>query len=262
VTVATIELEAIGRITYPGRIIIIGRGGTGEHDVVVYGVTGRSPSSQARRLVHEGGGTVRTEVTDPDVLREGNEQLLIYPCMRPLTGGLAVSNGAQTDLIWETASELMKRPPFPPAAEILRRALDRSSTIDGIDLNQYEPDPPAFTPRISGLLAGDAALAIIRRAEDGTTHKDIYEVPLTAGRGRLLATYAGDRRDPLPAFEGPPAEVGLAGRSPQETAELVYDALGPWIYCEDLRVGVAVLFRQVRTGRMNVAIINRVEKKK
>jgi IMP cyclohydrolase len=256
------DLEALERINYPGRIIIIGRDGTGEHDVVAYGVTGRSPSSQARRLVHDGDGTVRTEVTDPEVLREGNEQLLIYRCMRPLPGGLAVSNGAQTDLVWETARDLLANTPPPPAAEILRHALDRTCEIDGIDLNVYEPDPPAFTPRISGLVTGDAALAIIRRADDGSTRKDIYGVPLTPGRGRLLATYAGNRTDPLPAFEGPPVAVGLTGETPQETAELVYQALEPWLYYEDLRVGVAVLFRQVRTGRIDAAIINRVERKK
>jgi len=287
---------------YPGRVIIIGRDPSGRHDVVVYAVTGRSPSSRARRLVHDGGGSVRTEVTDPDLLPGGNEKLLIYHCLRPYPGGLAVSNGAQTDLIRETALSmaevqaaspgekiLQNRPPADPAEEgrhlvpfpvrILMRAMERPYLVSGIDVTAYEPDAPAYTPRISGCLASDAALAIVRRLPGGDSGRQYYAVPLIPGQGRLLATYDGENRDPLPPFEGDPREVVLAGKSPQMVAESVFQALGPRGGAAraadrnngpdrattpsdgdpDLRVGVAALFRDWDTGRLEAAIINRTE---
>jgi IMP cyclohydrolase len=244
-------------MAYPGRAIIIGRTPDDRHDVVVYAVTGRSRSSQARRLVHEGGGTVRTEVTDRQPSQSGNERLLLYRCLRPFPGGLAVSNGAQTDLIWETIRHLMESAPLPPAEEILRQAFQRPHLPSGVDVTRYEPDAPTYTPRISGCLAGDAALAIVRRRPDGSPQWNYFTVPLKPGQGRLLATYSGENRDPLPAFAGDPREVGLIGRSPGETAEAVFQALSPEKGGPDLRVGVATLFRDIPTGRLEVAIINR-----
>ena len=259
-------------MTYPGRVIIIGRDPSGEHDVIIYAVTGRSPSSRARRLVHDGDGAVRTEVTDPEMLRGGNERLLLYHCLRPFPGGLAVSNGAQTDLIRETARNLAeepaspstgvaqsKEPPPPPAGEILRRAFRQPHLISGVDVTAYEPDAPAYTPRISGCLAGDAALAIVRRRPDGRPDRQHFPVPPETGRGRMLATYRGENCDPLPAFEGNPREVGLGEETPKMTAAAVYRALGPEDAGQDLRVGVAALFRHVRSGELEAAVINRTE---
>jgi IMP cyclohydrolase len=229
-------------------------------------------------------------VTDPDLLGGGNEKLLIYRCLRPFPGGLAVSNGAQTDLIWKTARYLAaghgtspggkNRPGDPQAettrvvagetaVEVLRQAFQRPHLISGVDVTAYEPDPPAFTPRISGLLAGDAALAIVRRLPDGVPERRYFAVPLVPGQGRLLATYAGQNRDPLPSFEGDPREVGIAGRTPQAVAEAVFETLGPKCGSHratdpnggdpDLRVGAAALFRDLDTGRLEAAIINRTE---
>jgi len=282
------DLTVLSSMAYPGRIIIIGRDPSGKRDVVVYAVTGRSPSSRARRLALEIDGTVRTEVTDPELLRGGNEQLLLYRCLRPFPGGLAVSNGAQTDLIAETAQAAagepavdaqLGKPAFLPAVEILQRAFREPHLVFGVDVTAYEPDPPAFTPRISGCLTSDAGLAIVRRLPDGGPERRYFPVPLIPGEGRLLATYAGEYRDPLPPFEGNPQEVELTGKGPQQTAEAVFEALGPKRGPHratvpnvgsvrspassdegpDLRVGVAVLFRDRETGRPEAAIINRTE---
>jgi len=282
-------------MVYPGRVIIIGRTPDGRHDVVIYAVTGRSPSSRARRLVHEGSGTVRTGVTDPDLPGGGNEKLLLYRCLRPFPGGLAVSNGVQTDLIAETACRLaaeqttrlgrevlQSEPPaapaeqqrprkfsLPPAVKILQQAFRQPHHISGVDVTTYEPDAPAFTPRISGCLAGDAGLAIARRLPDGRPRRQFFPVPLIPGQGRLLATYTGEDGDPLPSFEGEPRPVGLAEQIPQETAAAVFEALGPKETLSrtadlksaglDRRVGVAALFRDRRSGQLDVAIVNRTE---
>ncbi len=280
-------------MVYPGRVIIIGRTPSGRHDVVIYAVTGRSPSSRARRLVLDDDGAIHTLATDHQALRGGNEKLLLYTCLRPFPGGLAVSNGAQTDLIAETARGLAEK----QAVEILMQAFRRPHLVSGVDVTTYEPDAPAFTSRISGCLAGDAGLAIVRRLPGGDPQREYFAVPPKPSRGLLVATYAGENRDPLPSFPGDPLEVGLAGKTPREMADAVFQALGPTGDADqaaepsgsaqaaepsdaaraadsnngsdrattssdgepDLRVGVAVVFRDRGAGRLDAAIINRTE---
>jgi IMP cyclohydrolase len=253
-------LNILEKMEYPGRIIIIGRDTAGENDVVVYAITGRSPASRARRLAWDGGETVRTEVTDPDQLNRGNEKLLIYNCVRAFPDGLAVSNGAQTDLIWETAHRLIHEKASPDALEVLNIAFNRPHQLSGMDLTSYEPDAPVFTPRIGGCITRNAALSIIRRLPDGSPDRAHFQVPWHPGRGRLLATYAGQNRDPLPSFRGVPADVELIGTTVEELSETVYAVLGPGNSAVDLRVGVAVLFRNCLTGALSLSIINRAER--
>jgi IMP cyclohydrolase len=251
------DLDILKRMPYPGRVIVLGREAAGEHDVVVYAITGRSSSSQARRLVFDDQGTVRTEVTVAAELTRGDEKLLIYNCLRAFPGGLAISNGAQTDLIWEAASQLKPSQGTPSALETLQRAFHQPHLLSGIDLTCYEPDEPAFTPRISGCLTHDAALSIVRRGHNGAADREFFYVPLVAGRGKLLATYAGQNRDPLPAFSGPPLDVGLSGGTADEVCGDVYRSLGPEAGGEDFRVAVMSLFRRRDTQEMSVSIINR-----
>ena len=87
-------LTPLTEMTYPGRLIALGRDLSGAFNVVIYAITGRSPSSQARRLVAEG-NAVWTKPTDPEVLNKGNPDLLVYPAL-VLGAGIAVSNGKQT----------------------------------------------------------------------------------------------------------------------------------------------------------------------
>jgi IMP cyclohydrolase len=250
-------LEPLAAMEYPGRIIIIGRDPSGDHDVVVYAITGRSPSSQARRLVYDGLEAVRSQATDPGRLKEGNERLLIYNCIRKSPDGLVVSNGAQTDLILETMVDLMARGLCPAPEEILQRAFARPHLMAGIDLTGYEPDAPAFTPRISGCLRNGAALSMVLRARNGTAEREYFPVPLSPGEGKLISTYAGDNVDPLPSFRGEPLWVQLEGRRAQEQAGAIYNSLAPRDPQNDFRVAVAVVFSHLRTSEMEVSIINR-----
>ena len=251
------ELNALQRMEYPGRIIIIGRDAIGEHDVVVYAITGRSPASQARRLVWDGHGAVRTEVTDARQLKSGDKRLLLYNCLRVSPKGLAVANGAQTNLIWQTAMKLSVKAEPPQAAEILRRAFARPALVSGIDVTSYEPDRPVFTPRISGCVAQDAALAIVRRNPDGSAQREFFQIPLEPARGALLTTYRGENRTPPPSFSGQPLEVGLSGITAAEISQAIYQALGPQDQKKDLCVGVAVVFRSRQSYKLSVSIINR-----
>jgi IMP cyclohydrolase len=242
---------------YPGRLIIVGRDPAGEHDVVIYAVTGRSPSSQARRLMLDDDGSIHTMVTDPEILPSGNEKLLLYTCLRSFPGGLAVSNGAQTDLIVRTAQAFSGHGAMPAPAEILLQAFSEPHMVDGIDLTSYEPDRPTFTPRIGGCIANGAALAIVRRAEDGSAARNYFKAPLEPGRGKLMATYSGENVDPLPSFRGQPVEIKIGCRTARELAEAVYSALGPAGAGNDFRVGVAAVLYSRERGKMNTFIINR-----
>lgn len=242
----TRELEFLSLMEYPGRVIIIGADKGGENAVVVYAITGRSPSSQARKIVLEN-NRMLVIPTEKTVVKGGNPDLLIYPALS-ISRGIAVSNGKQTADIM--ASLHSQRKP----GEILRSALSKW---------EYEPDAPSYTPRISGCIlpSGAAALCIIRRAEDGSSQRDFFDSPLRAGRGKILATYSGENKDPLPAFSGSPADCFLEWGSAEQTACAVYDALGAAEKNRDFRVAVACVFsRNLKKNRFSQAIINRQER--
>lgn len=256
-------LEPLERLEYPGRVIIMGRDISGENDVVVYAITGRSPASQARELVRAGRDTIKTQVTIPEDVSTGNESLLIYNCIRTVGHGLVVSNGAQTDLIALTMRDMGGTgTPLSPM-EILATAFGRPHLVAGVregellDLTSYEPDEPNFTPRISGCVMNGAALSIVRRAQDGSPRRRYFEVPLVPGKGKLIATYSGENCDPLPSFRGQPLDVELMGKTAQKVAEDVYQAMAPGDPGADFRVGAAVVFAQNKTRWWEVSIIDK-----
>jgi IMP cyclohydrolase len=242
-------LANLSAMEYPGRVIIIGRDKTGSGTAIIYAVTGRSPSSQARKLEwREDGVWVRP--TDPDVVKKGNADLLIYPAMLFSTCGVAVSNGKQTADIRRRLDEASARGPV----EVL------AGSLSGWD---HEPDGPIFTPRISGcVLPGpQAALSLIKRGAGGEALRSYYEVPLEAGKGRLAATYDGVNRDPLRSFPGDPLDVALDASDAAGLAESVYEALKPAYGNRDLRVAVACLLAgDLARNEYETAIINRHER--
>jgi IMP cyclohydrolase len=236
----------LSTLEYPGRFIVIGISPGGGRVVAAYGITGRSPSSQARQLVFRDRG-IWVRPTDEQTLRKGNIDLLVYPAALFHERGLAVSNGRQTADILDglaTASN--------PVA-VLAGALGRWD---------YEPDAPIFTPRISACISGgQAALSLIRRGPDGGTLRSYFEVPLKPGVGRLVSTYQGPNRDPLPGFEGEPRETALAGASAREAAEMIHEALKAGARQEDFRVATACIFVDpADPRRSDVHIINRGER--
>jgi IMP cyclohydrolase len=242
-------LANLSAMEYPGRVIIIGRDKTGSRTAVIYAVTGRSPSSQARKLEwREDGVWVRP--TDEEILKKGNPDLLIYPAMLFSTCGVAVSNGKQT--------------------ADLRRRLDENAAMGPVEVLvgslpgwDYEPDAPIFTPRISGcVLPGPkAALSLIKRGAGGEALRSFYEVPLEAGNGKLIATYDGVNRDPLTSFPGDPLDVSLDAADAAGLAESVYEALKPVSGGRDFRVAVACLLAgDFARNEYETAIINRHER--
>jgi IMP cyclohydrolase len=233
-------------LEYPGRLIVIGAAPDGGKAAIIYAVTGRSPSSQARRLVLRDGG-IWVVPTDEATLRQGNVDLLIYPAVLFGRAGIAVSNGKQTTDVRDRLAPGLG--PVPALAAAL-------ASWD------FEPDSPIFTPRISGCLVGGAAsLSVVRRGPSGETLRNYFEAGLRPGEGRLVSTYEGPNADPLPVFRGEPRFVDLAGSTAAETAEAAYRSLAPVRPEKDFRVAVACVFVSLgEPVKADVHIINRHER--
>lgn len=232
---------------YPGRLIILGKDITDHYVVTIYAVTGRSPSSQAR-IIEYSSGQALVKPAGTQKLSKGNADLLIYPAIK-IEKGIAVSNGKHTHSIHKN----LKNSSHP--IQVLVNALEPWD---------YEPDPPNFTPRISGcVLSGDtASLSIIKRAENGGPLRNFYEFPLIPGKGKLISTYKGDNRDPLPSYEGEPLDIEIQTKNPEKTAQYVYDLLEPEKNQPDFRVALVCVFSQPpKFNKNSVSIINRHERR-
>jgi IMP cyclohydrolase len=238
-------LESLSAKEYPGRIIIIGKDITGKSEVVIYAITGRSPSSQARKMELKDDSIWATP-TDEETMKKGDLDLLVYPAIL-LSNGIAVSNGKQTTDI-KTCLGQSQNP-----AELLKLALNEWD---------YEPDAPIFTPRISGCILPQkrAALSIIKRAPDGSSIRNIFEIPLKAGKGKMISTYEGEGKDPPPAFTGEPIDVEIKEKKADDMAAAVYDALGPAPGKKDYRVSVVCVFSgNLSLKEYEIYIINKHE---
>ncbi len=234
-------------MSYPGRIIIIGQAPPGiDRAVVVYAITGRSPSSQARRLVLRE-RAVWTEPSDREVLSKGNTELLLYRAIA-LGRSIAVSNGRQTEDIVTVLNqaELGASP-----EDVLAQSLANWS---------YEPDAPHFTPRIAGcvLPGGRAGLAIVKRNVSDSREKAFHAWSLVAGQGKLIATYAGREDNPLPPFPGDPLNVEIVEETPAAMAGALFKSLGPRANGRDYRVAAACVYASGADLQLcEVQIINR-----
>jgi IMP cyclohydrolase len=239
-------LESLSAKEYPGRIIIIGRDVTGKNEVVVYAITGRSPSSQARKMELKD-DAIWANPTDEKTLKKGNIDLLVYPAVL-LANGIAVSNGKQTTDI-KTCLDQSQNP-----SEVLKLALHEWD---------YEPDAPIFTPRISGCVLPQkrAALNIIKRAPDGSSIRNTFEISLKAGKGKMISTYEGEDEDPVLAFTGEPIDVEIKERKADDMAGAVYDALEPSPGKKDYRVSVVCVFSSnLNLNEYEIYIINKHER--
>ena len=232
---------------YPGRLIIIGQANKTEKPFVVYAITGRSVSSQARKMEREE-DTIWVKPTDIDILKRGNIDLLIYPSVFCLPQGIAVSNGKQTVDVMACMAQ------SESPAEILAFSLKNWD---------FEPDEPNFTPRISGCLLPNntAALSLIRKAAAGSSLRNIYEFSVVPGKAKKISTYKGENKDPIPSYMGEPKDVEIEGTTPKEIAEMVYESLAPKKGGQDFRVAVACVFgTDILSQNFDIHIINRSER--
>lgn len=179
---------------YPGRGLAIGRTADGKKAVLCYFIMGRSAGSR-NRVFEEDGDGIRTRAFDESKLP--NPSLYVYRAVRTWKNCTIVTNGDQTDTIYDALAE-------------------GKSFYEALRTRTFEPDPPIWTPRISGLLtvengAMSYVLSILKNGGNETPLRYFYEYesPL-AGEARVLHTYAHDG-DPVPSFAGEPERVEIEG---------------------------------------------------
>lgn len=229
---------------YFGRLLAIGLTSVNEKIFILYGLTGRSMASRARRLVHREDGLYTEPLPEASFTAEQRE-LLIYPVVL-FNQGVAASNGQQTREIAKRLSSDIDDPEI-----ILKEALAGWT---------YEPDSPTFTPRISTCLLpkGRAAMALIRRGENGLNIHEYYSFHLAPGEGHLLTTYNGPNLHPPPSFSGPPLNFVITKVQARELLDEFYEALAPHGGKEDWRVAAAAITLSLaRLELLEMEIINR-----
>ena len=231
----SLEQELKGN-TYPGRGIVIGKTPDGTKAVSAYFIMGRSENSRNRVFVEDGDG-IRTQAFDPAKLQDPS--LIIYAPVRVLGNKTIVTNGDQTDTIYE--------------------GMDRQLTFEqSLRSREFEPDGPNYTPRISGIMhiengKFNYAMSILK-----SNHGDpasccrytfAYENPL-AGEGHFIHTYKSDG-NPLPSFEGEPKPAGMMDEIDAFT-KLLWESLN-----EENKVSLFVRYIEIASGRYETRIVNK-----
>ena len=225
--------EKLSTNVYPGRGIILGVTPDGKKSVAAYFIMGRSVNSRNRIFALEPDG-IRTEAHDPSLMKDPH--LIIYHPVRQAGCGLIVTNGDQTDTIWE----------YLARGESWEAALRT---------RMFEDDGPNWTPRISGLLAGDGSykMSILKAADpDGNAcARFFYEYPATAGLGHFLHTYVCDGNPVIPTFQGEPERVAIPGDI-DEMTDMLWNNLNA-----DNKISLFVRYTDLATGQFEQRILNK-----
>ncbi len=231
----SIDKELKGN-SYPGRGIIIGKSPDGKSAVTAYFIMGRSVNSRNRIFARDGEG-IRTQAFDPAKLTDPS--LVIYAPVRVLGNKTIVTNGDQTDTIYE--------------------GMDRQMTFEqSLRCREFEPDAPNYTPRISGIMHIENgnynyAMSILKSIngspESCNRYTFAYENP-AAGEGHFIHTYQCDG-DPLPSFEGEPKLIGILDDMDAFT-DMLWDSLN-----EENKVSLFVRYIDIATGKYQTRIVNK-----
>ena len=225
--------EKLSTNVYPGRGIVLGVSPDGKKAVAAYFIMGRSVNSRNRIFALEPDG-IRTEAHDPSLMKDPH--LIIYHPVRELGNGLIVTNGDQTDTIWE----------YLARGESWEAALRT---------RQFEDDGPNWTPRISGIQAGDGSykMSILKAAdaEGSACARYFYEYPAIAGLGHFLHTYVCDGNPVIPTFQGEPERVAMNNDIDAFTDE-IWNALDA-----ENKISLYVRYTNLETGAVDTRLINK-----
>lgn len=221
---------------YPGRGIVIGKSADGTKAVTAYFIMGRSENSRNRVFVEDGEG-IRTQAFDPSKMQDPS--LIIYAPVRVLGNKTIVTNGDQTDTIYD--------------------GMDRQLTFEQcLRTREFEPDAPNYTPRISGVMHIEEgkynyAMSILKsengNPESCNRYTFAYENCI-GGEGHFIHTYECDG-DPLPSFEGEPKLVAIPDDIDAFTNSL-WNSLN-----EENKVSLFVRFIDITTGTYETRIENK-----
>ena len=221
--------------SYPGRGIVLGRSRDGKKAMMAYFIMGRSTNSRNRIFVEEGDG-IRTQAFDPSLMVDPS--LIIYAPVRVLGNQTIVTNGDQTDTVYDGLSE-------------------GKTFEESLRVREFEPDAPNYTPRISGLMTtADGACCYelsILKSNDGdpsACSRFTFSYAGTAGEGHFIHTYQGDG-SPLPSFSGEPKKVSIPDDA-REFAQMLWNSLN-----EDNKVSLFVRSVDLSDGTTKTVICNK-----
>ena len=228
--------EYLATNEYPGRGIILGKSEDGRA-VFAYFIMGRSTNSR-NRVFEVSNDDIMTKAFDES--RLSDPSLIIYSPVRVLGKKIIVTNGDQTDTIYEYLK-------------------DKKTFEDALYTRTFEPDAPNFTPRISGLIDIESGLKLklsILKSDEGDDSQALrffynYDNP-KSGEGFLIHTYK-ENSDPLKSFEGEPIKVSLKG-SIDEFCDSLWNSLNT-----DNKISLAVRYIDMATGKYEQIIKNKLE---
>ena len=234
--IKSLECE-LNSLHYHGRGIIIGKSADGKKAVTAYFIMGRSVNSRNRVFVAEG-DAMRTKAFDESKMTDPH--LIIYYPVRVLGNKTIVTNGDQTDTIYEL--------------------MDKQMTFEqSLRTREFEDDAPNYTPRISGIIHHENgemnyAMSILKSADgDGSScqrYTYAYSNPLP-GKAKFIHTYKCDG-NPLPSFEGEPKTLELPNVDIDTLTDIIWKNLN-----EDNKVSLFVRYIDLETGKFDSRIVNK-----
>ena len=226
--------ELIKDNSYVGRGIVIGTTEDGTKAAAAYFIMGRSENSR-NRVFTESNGEIKTEPFD--VSKVEDPSLIIYNAVRKLGDSLIVTNGDQTDTIYDLMSA-------------------GKSFKESLETREFEPDAPNLTPRISGILNFNNGfsyeMSILKSIdpEGSDCCRYTFSYPSKAGLGHFIHTYVCDG-NPIPTFQGEPERVKIPD-SIDEFTETLWNNLNA-----DNKISLYVRYTDLKTGEFEQRLINK-----
>ena len=221
--------------TYPGRGIIIGKTPDGKKAMTAYFIMGRSDNSR-NRIFTEKNGEVFTEPFDAAKVQDPS--LIIYAAIRTYENNLIVTNGNQTDTIYDGLK-------------------DGKCFSCALESREFEPDAPNLTPRISGYITfGESdftyEMSILKSADPlGTAcNRYTFSYPSLPGLGHFIHTYVTDG-NPIPTFQGEPERIAIPDDIDAFTNNI-------WNHLnEDNKISLYVRYTNLSNGEITERLINK-----
>ena len=227
--------EILAANTYPGRGIVVGLSEDKKYAVSAYFIMGRSENSRNRVFIEEGDEVI---IHPFDASKVEDPSLIIYSPLRKYENKLIVTNGDQTDTVYDGL-------------------VAGKSFSEALTARCFEPDAPNFTPRISAMLTfGEGAftyqMSILKSAdaEGSACNRFTFDYAPIAGVGHFLHTYNCDG-NPIPTFTGEPERIALRGDIDSLTKE-IWENLN-----EQNKISLYVRFTELATGKTENRMINK-----
>lgn len=220
---------------YVGRGIVIGKSSDGKKAATAYFIMGRSANSRNRVFTVKN-GEVFTEPFDSSKVEDPS--LIIYAALRKFENKLIVTNGDQTDTVYDGI-------------------VTGKSFSESLESREFEPDAPNFTPRISGMLTfGENdfkyEMSILKSLDENGSNcaRYTFSYPSKAGLGHFIHTYVTDG-NPIPTFQGEPERVAIPD-SIDEFADEIWNYLD-----ENNKISLYVRYTDLTDGSYEEKLINK-----